>query len=1376
MPWVLSAKSAAALRAQATRLAAFVAAHPEGRPDEVGRALIARSVFEHRAVLVGTDPSMLHSGLQAVADGSDATGVVRGVARAGGRTVFVFPGHGSHWAQMGVDLLDSEPAFAAQLAECDAALREQVSWSLLDVLRGAPGAPALEGEDVVQPVVFAVMVSLAALWRSYGVEPAAVLGHSQGEIAAAYVAGALTLADAVRVVVRRSSAVARGAAGRGAMAVLAAPEDQVRGYLEAWPGKLVVAAVNGPASTVVSGDGDALDELLARCEADGLWVRRTTVTYASHSPQMDGLRDELLSELAPVRPRRATVPLFSTLTGDWADTSRMDADHWYRGLREQVRFAPAVMALAEQGFDSFVEISPHSVLVPDIQQTLEAMGKPFHVVGTLRRGQGDRTQVLTALAAAFTGGVRIDWRAAFPEGTGAAVGLPTYAFQRKRFWLNTVGPHSDGGESDLLAALPPADDDGDGARERLLTGTAGEREAAALDLVVHAIASVLGHHSTEEFAADGELLGLGFDSLTALELRNRLNRATGLVLPVSMVFEHASPVALARYLLAELATGSGSAGGAADDAALVRIAAERRGRGPAGGRIPLSYAQQRLWSLDQMVPDNPAYNLTMSIGLRGALEPATLEQSVNAIVRRHEVLRTRFPSENGKAWQEIRPSLTISVPVVDLTAAQDPEAEYARVADQVAKRPYDLAEDPLLRLTLVRFGPVEYRLLLGMHHIVADVWSGGVFATELAAGYAAYSDRRGPELPELVVQYADYAIWERERLDGERLAARLADWRAVLGDDPTGVELLADRPRPAVQRFRGGSTSFEVGAELAGRLRSLSTDHGVTLFTTLLAALKAALYRYAGDTGGTSNVVIGTAMANRQHDSVQELIGFFVNMVVLRTDLGDDPTVAELVGRVGGVVKHGYDNQDVPYDALVAELAPERSITANPLFQVVFDMKRHRGDPGPGEMSFVDVVEVHNDTSKFDLEVSVTETADTLLVDAEYNSEIFDHGTIERFLAGYRVLLAAFADRLDRRVSELPVLPPEIEHRILVERNDTARPYTAAEMRCLHTLIEETVDRRPDEVAVTFEGERLTFAELDRRANRVAHRLRAMGVGPDRPVGICADRSLEMIVGLLGIIKAGGAYVPIDPTYPRQRVAFMLADADPGILLTQQRLVDRLPEHRADVLLLDRPGEFDGEPDHRPENVTGLDDLVYMIYTSGSTGQPKAAMMTHRGVVNRLHWQQDYFALTPADRVLQKTPFSFDVSVWEFFWPLLVGAEMVVARPEGHKDPEYLTSVILEHGITTLHFVPSMLRIFLQHPGIERCTSVTRVIASGEALPVSSIRSLYQRLPAATLYNLWGATECSVDSTCWECPRDPDLALVSIGTPGWPVATTAAAS
>jgi amino acid adenylation domain-containing protein len=1371
VPWMLSGRSAAALRGQAAKLADFLTSRPTVRPDRVGRALAARSVFEHRAVLVGSDREDLLGRLRAISEGGEAPGVERGTARATGRTVFVFPGQGSQWTGMALGLLDTEPVFARELAACDEAFREFVDWSLLDVLRGTPGAPGLDRIDVVQPALFAMAASLAAVWRSYGVEPAAVLGQSQGEIAAAYVAGALTLPDAARIVALRSRELVHSLVGKGGLVVIDAPAEGVADLLAPWGNALSIAGLNSPSSTVVAGADAALDELIARCEADGTRARRVPASVATHSSQVDALRERLLAELSAVRPMASTVPVLSTVTGDWADTIAMDAGYWFENMRRPVRLAASIAALAAAGYDSFIEVSPHPVLLREVQENLEQVGQPFCAVATLRRDHGDRERLLTALGAAFVGGIPVDWRALY--GDGPVVDLPTYAFDRKRFWMNTEAPGVGSSGSDSLEDHLPQDETQPDTVVDLLAGSAGERRTAALDLVRGVVAVVLGHGSADEVEPHARFLDMGMDSLTALEVRNRLNRATGITLQVSKVFDHQTSVSLAAFVLDEVIAYAEGDRGPDPNQELLRIAAARRERSTADERVPLSHAQQRLWSLDQMVPGSPAYNMSISVMLHGPLHPEALEKAVNELVRRHEVLRTTFPSVDGRPWQRVAPSLTLSVPVVDLESLpeQQREAECERLVKEAARHPFDLTTGPLMHIKLYRFGPLQHRVLITMHHIVGDAWSGAVFGGEMAAAYDAFANGRQPVLPELPVQYADYALWERQWLDTDHVAARVASYRELLGDPSTGVELRTDHPRPPLQEFRGASTSFEVGEELLARLRAFSTERGVTLFTTLLTALKVVLYRYAGDTEETGDVVVGTLMSNRQHEAVQSLIGFFVNTMVVKTGLGDDPTVAELIERVDTVVKRASDHQDVPFDAIVADLAPERALTATPLFQVLFDLKRHRLDSigitveEGQESPFRDISEVHTDTSKFDVEISVTESPDNLLVDAEYNSDLFEHDTIERVFDGYRVLLEAIADSLDRRVSQLPVLANEVRHQIIEEWNDTDRPWAAEQLRCLHQLVEDTVDRTPDAPALTFEGRVMTFAELDCAANRLAHRLRRMGVGRGQPVAICMERSLEMVVGLLGILKAGGAYLPIDPTYPKQRVAFMLRDAEPRILVTQERLADDLPEHGATIIRLDALGELDFEPDTRPNVRIDLEDIAYMIYTSGSTGQPKAAMNSHRAIVNRILWKQDYFGLTTDDVVLQKTPFSFDVSVWEFFWPLLTGARMVIARPEGHKDPEYLSTLIQEEGVTTLHFVPPMLRVFLEHYGIERCRSITRVIASGEVLPQASVRMLYDRLPGATVYNLWGVTESSVDSTAWECPRDTDSAVVPIGTP-----------
>ncbi|MES4905601.1 MULTISPECIES: amino acid adenylation domain-containing protein [unclassified Streptomyces] len=785
-----------------------------------------------------------------------------------------------------------------------------------------------------------------------------------------------------------------------------------------------------------------------------------------------------------------------------------------------------------------------------------------------------------------------------------------------------------------------------------------------------------------------------------------------------------------------------------------------------GGRPPLSFHQQRLWSLDQLVPDSPAYNVALSFRLNGPLDPALLERAVNEIVRRHEVLRTTFPSTAGEPWQEIAPSLTLPLPVVDLSAleAGEREAEFQRLAREEACHIFDLARGPLLRVTLFRLDEHTHNFVLNTHHIVTDGWSINNFVREMLLLHTAYAADRPSPLPPLPLQYADYTLWERERMSGDALQERLAHWRQRLGDRRPGSELPLDRPRPPVQTFRGGSTRFDLDPELASALRDLSRKQNTTLFVTLVSALKILMHRWTGD----DEVVVGTPIANRHHKEIEGLIGFFVNTLVLDTDLSGNPTVEEVLERVGDTAKGAYAHQDVPFEILVNEFRPEQGMSMNPLFQVCFALQTAPAEAAGADSILGPVQEIRNGTSKFDLWISIAEREGLLTGSVEYNADIFEHGTIQRFIDGYLVLLRSLADAPGQRVGELRVLSEEERHKILVEWNRTARDYPDADGRTLHELVAHRAARAaPGDLAVRLGDEGLTFAELDRRAAQLAHLLREMGVGPDKPVAICMERSLEMVVGLLGILKAGGAYVPIDPGYPAERLAFMMADAAPDILLTQERLRSALPPHSARVVCLDATWQaLAGRPEESPDSGAGPDSLAYMIYTSGSTGKPKAAMITHRAIRNRLLWMQEEYGLTPDDRVLQKTPFSFDVSVWEFFWPLITGAGMVLARPGGHREPGYLADLIAAEEVTTCHFVPSMLQAFLEEPDLEgRTGSLRRVFASGEALPYTVQERFYERLGAARLHNLYGPTEAAVDVTYWACPPEGGPRAVPIGRP-----------
>jgi amino acid adenylation domain-containing protein len=782
---------------------------------------------------------------------------------------------------------------------------------------------------------------------------------------------------------------------------------------------------------------------------------------------------------------------------------------------------------------------------------------------------------------------------------------------------------------------------------------------------------------------------LGGHSLLATRVVSRVRKAFGVELPLRVLFEAPK--------LADLAARIETASRAAEPP-IVRVEMEKP---------PLSFGQERLWFLDRLEPGSLAYNMPLALRLRGQLNVEVLERSLREVMRRHGTLRTTFAESGGVPFQVVAPE-----PAFEL----EPEGE--------APRPFDLTRGPLFRAVLRKVSEEDWRLFVDMHHIVSDGWSMGILVREAAALYEAFSQGRPSPLPELPVQYTDFAVWQRERLQGEALEAQARHWRETLAGVPALLELPTDRPRPAMQSYRGASEPASVSMN---SVRELAGREGATPFMVVLAAFQELLRRWSGQ----EDVLVGTPIANRTRAEIEDLIGLFVNTLVMRRPEGAS-TFRELLAGVRSGALEAYAHQDLPFEKLVEELGVERSLAHSPIFQVMLVLQNAPVTALSLAGLELSPVTVAAETAKFDLLLSLSEDGAGTL---DYATDLFDRATARRLLGHLGVLLEAAMADPGARLADLPLLT-EAERAELAAWNRTEVEYPDV---CLHELIEAQVERTPDAVAVVFEGETLTYRELDERASALASEL------PAELIGISIERSLEMVVGLVAILKAGGAYVPIDPGYPAERVAYMIEDSGVSVLLDAATILDR--ERRRDA----------GAP-------RVPDQAAYMIYTSGSTGRPKGALNAHRGIVNRLLWMQQEYGLTPEDRVLQKTPFSFDVSVWEFFWPLIVGARLVVARPGGHQDPAYLVETIRREEITMLHFVPSMLQVFVEQPGAEACVSLRKVMASGEALPADLAKRFFARLPQGVeLHNLYGPTEAAVDVTYHACR--PGEERVPIGRP-----------
>ncbi|ARN83878.1 hypothetical protein B1812_21580 (plasmid) [Methylocystis bryophila] len=784
--------------------------------------------------------------------------------------------------------------------------------------------------------------------------------------------------------------------------------------------------------------------------------------------------------------------------------------------------------------------------------------------------------------------------------------------------------------------------------------------------------------------------------------------------------------------------------------------------------LPLSFAQRRLWFMEQLSPGEASYNVPAALRLLGELNVAAFSLAVNAIVQRHEALRTTFVVRDGVAAQVIAPALELAAPVVDLSgldqAAQEVEAQ--RLLSEAARRPFDLAVGPLLRVLVLDLGfrPAtgerEHIVAFTLHHIVTDGWSTDVLLREFVTLYEAFAAGRPSPLPDLSIQYADYAVWQRDWLAGAVLDRQLAYWRERLAGAPA-LNLPTDRPRPAVQDHAGATYGFEVPQRVAEGLARLGRREGATLFMVLLAGFQLLLSRYSGQ----NDVSVGTPVANRRRVELEGLIGFFVNTLVLRTDLSGDPSFRTLLARVRETALGAQAHQDLPFERLVEEVQPVRDLSRDPLFQVMFVLQNAPMQELTLSGLRAEPVATESGASKFDLTLAVIDTGEGLNASFEYATALFDAGTIERLAGHYCTLLEGIVADPERRLSELPLLGEAERRRILVEWNQTAADYPRD--RLLHELFEDRAAQTPAATAVVFEDAQLAYGELNARANQLAHHLRSLGVGPDALVGICVERSLEMVVGLLAILKAGGAYLPLDPDYPRERIGFMLEDAKPRLVLTQARLRDRLPE-RVNALLLDAHDHTIStlSPDN-PVPVAAPHNLAYVIYTSGSTGAPKGVMISNLALVNQVYSFREKFDVNYTDRILQFASLAFDASAEEIFVSLVSGGALILRNEAS-----------VGSGIDFWHYCSKCEITFADIPSaffhhitgdydIELPSTMRALAIGGDSVPLPALNAWF-RIEGnhIKLSNTYGPTEATVNASACLNMTDPTN-RTCIGRPIW---------
>ncbi|MCP4656403.1 MAG: amino acid adenylation domain-containing protein, partial [bacterium] len=977
--------------------------------------------------------------------------------------------------------------------------------------------------------------------------------------------------------------------------------------------------------------------------------------------------------------------------------------------------------------DHQVQIRGYRIELGEIEAVLAAHPGVRECAVALRDQGGDRTLVAYAVAATA------ERPAAGELREHLSARLPDYMVPSAFVFLDAL-PRTPTGKLDRAALGRRALPEPEGPAADFAAPRGGVEE-----IVATIWGELLGRR---QVGIHDDFFDLGGHSLLATQALSRLRDACGVELSVRKIFEAPTVAGLA----AEVIRAGQQAAGVA--ASRIRPAARDEEAG-----IPLSFAQERLWFIDRLVPENPAYNLFGSYRLRGSVDLRALRRTFGEIMRRHETLRTTFRAEGEEPRQVIARPRPAALPLVDLGAlpAARREQEIRRQSAAEGRRPFDLLRGPLLRTVLMRLAPSEHLLFMNVHHIISDGWSSGILLRELVSLYEAFAAGEPSPLPELGIQYADFALWQRRWLRGEMLQGQLDYWQRQLAGAPELLDLPCDHPRPAIDTAAARTATLRIPASLVGQLRALGRRRGATASMLLLAAWKTLLYRYSGQ----GDVLVGMAVANRNRSEIEDLIGFFVNTLVLRSELSDRLSFSALLGRVRETALEAYVHQDLPFEKLVEELRLERRLDRNPLCQVMFayqNFPRPRVEVPGLVISALGNVLQDTGTSKFDLSLLFSELGEELAGLLEYSSGLFDATTIRRLLGHFRNLAEAVVADPEQRLSELSLLSAAEQCQLLGEWNETAAPLPAA--ATIPELFAAQRRRTPDALAVVAGARQLSYAELSRRADRLARRLRDLGVGPEVAVAICAERSPELVVGVLAILKAGGAYLPIDPDYPEQRRAFMVRDAGVAVVLTRERWRQEFDE----VICLDGDAHAEGG-ESAPASALRPENLAYVIYTSGSTGLPKGTELTHRGLVNLVAWHQRLYGVTAADRATQLAAPGFDAAVWEL-WPYLTaGAAIHIPEREIVADPARLPEWLVREGIS-LSFLPTPLAEAVLARPLPAGLRLRALLTGGDRLHRHPSRDL----PFA-LVNHYGPTENTVVTTAGTVAAAADAGAPPIGRP-----------
>lgn len=1326
----LSAKTQTALDKMTENLIGHISNNPEQNISDVAFTLHAgRAAFPYRKSFVCSTNTDALSILKEATSNTINTGWK---SEEENQVVFMFPGQGSQYINMGLELYNKNNEFRKELNHCFSIINNNLTIDIESLI--FPDKKEITSIDeerinqteITQLLLFSFEYALAKTLMFYGVRPDSMIGHSIGEYVAACLSGVFSIEDAIKIVSLRGALMQE--TEKGTMISISIAEEELAKFI---PENIDLAAVNSSSCCVVSGSFKAIEDFEETLIIKKVSHTKLKTSHAFHSRQMEPMLNEFKSFLENIKLNTPRIPFISNVTGNWITVEDATApEYWVKHLRGTVKFSDGLDILLKDN-TVLVEAGPGRSLSTFIIQhkSYNNSISAINLIKHPKQTYSDNAYFLNGLSKIWSKGVDLNWQKLYNGQKRARIVLPTYPFDKQHLpyysALNSNISVNNSTDADKIAASLEK------SFHLEVKRNVGDTYEAPTNKTEQQLVQIWQElFGLQNIGISDSFYDLGGDSLKAVSCISKIHQELNVILNVATLFENPEIRNLAKII---------EDSDCKEYLPLVKI--------PTEDHYNLSPSQQRLFIINQLHKDEIGYNLSMAFDIKGSLDIERLNNAFNKLILRHESLRTGFELRNNIPSQIIYQKADFNLEKVECS-----KNKLIETTNNFVKS-FDLSKPPLMRAKLVTDSKDKQLLLFDIHHIIADGLSLDILFKEL---WSLYTEN---ELPELNIQYKDFSAWQNNLNKSGLLEDQYKYWEEKLAGNLPSLDIVTDYPRPVVQSFEGSNYICNLPKDISAKLYEFANENNVTTYMVLLAVLNITLSKYSGQ----QEIMIGSPVGGRKDSELDNLIGMFVNILVMRNQPLNELTFKEFLSNVKTTAVEAFENQDCQFEEIIERLNLKRDLSRNPLFDVLLVQRSEDEFIDAGNLRIEQSDEQKKKNSRYDITLFAIDKKNYFSFEFEYCTTLYKKETITRLADHFIKILNTVLNTPGAIIESISCLTPEEESIIIHDFNNTFKDYPLN--GTLHSLFEEQVEALPDNEALVFEEKSLSYKQLNNHSNQLANYLHQNGAKPDQMIGICMDRSLELVFAYLGVIKSGAAYIPIDPGYPSERIKYMIEDSGMDTVITQNKYNDLFKDR--DITIVNLDTEYDFLKNYSTENPDisiSSNNSIYAIYTSGSTGNPKAAINSHKALRNRILWMQDEYKLDSSDSVLQKTPISFDVSGWEFFWPLITGARLVMAVPEGHKDCEYLVKTIKEYNITTMHFVPSMLNLFLEESDVSSCNnSLRRVICSGEALQINTKDRFLRLLKDVDLHNLYGPTEAAIDVTAWNCKSSGHKHIIPIG-------------